>query len=143
MGNTIACWLGGRAVIPVANPQRRVSEVGFIISNGREGSGARALSLASKGAGISVDGAGRCAPPGSTERCFYLLGRFAPGRGCRRSPPWPPSPVTVVAIERRPYGSPGDYSQQVSPMSVYNITETECSLDSPPFLGYIQKILKN
>ena len=59
----------------------------------------------------------------STERWFYLLALFAPGRGCRRSSPWPPSHVTVVAIEKRHYGSARDYPQQVSPslFTTYNL----------------------
>ena len=59
MGNPIACKLGIRAVIPVTDPQRRVSEVVFIISSGSNGSGTRSRlgAIDILGGGFSVDGA--------------------------------------------------------------------------------------
>src|SRR5512136_443271 len=110
------------------NAYRRVSQVGFIISKGSEGSGSRVLSLASLGGTFSVAGAGRCTPPALTERWFYLPALFRPAKAAGAHPPGPRPTLRWWAGRRSSMDRPGDYPQQVSPMSVYNITVAAPSL---------------
>ena len=106
--------LGVRAVIPVADPQRRVAELGFIIPSGSEGSGIasrfqRDWHPESRRWDFSVDGAGRCTPPARRERCFYLLALLPPGRGC-------PAETELTTLAPEPGHAGGHHPEAPSPL---------------------------